>query len=54
MESTIVYSVEPRPRMLQSAVYLVPALAVIPMLLLAREIGCFHFSCGEASCSSPS
>jgi hypothetical protein len=36
MESTIVYRLEPRLRMLQSAVYLVPALAVIPMLFFAR------------------
>jgi hypothetical protein len=36
MESTIEYRAEPRLRMLQSAVYLVPALAVIPMLVFAR------------------
>ena len=36
MGSTIVYRVEPRLRMLQSAVYLVPVLVVIPMLVFAR------------------
>ena len=36
MESTIVYRPEPRLRMLQSAVYLVPVLVVIPMLVFAR------------------
>jgi hypothetical protein len=53
MESTIVYRVEPRLRMLQSAVYLVPALAVIPMLSSRGATGSFHFSYGEPSLSSP-
>jgi hypothetical protein len=36
MESTTEYRAEPRLRMLQSAVYLVPTFAVIPMIVFAR------------------